>query len=136
MNYNNYNGYQNGYYNPYSQPYQNQKVNYPNNNYSFNQPQQMINNKDFDYVNGIEEAKNYILNPNQLIYLKDKQSNLIFVKKADEQGRYILNAYELREVNQNKETEYVKKSDLLTLEEKINKLSALLENKNDSGEVK
>lgn len=131
MNYNNYSNYSNGYYNPYPQPYQSQKNNYmPNYNY----PQQMGSNKDFDYVNGIEEAKNYILSPNQLIFLKDKQSNLIFEKKADEQGRYVLKAYELKEVNQSKEGEFVKKSDLLTLEEKINRLSALLENKNDSRE--
>lgn len=137
MNNNYYGNY--GYpYSSYQTPYYN---NVPNNNYmskgmsNVNQQNAYFGNtKEFDYVNGVEEAKNYILSPNQLVYLKDKQSNLIFEKKADEQGRYVLKAYELKEVNQSKDNDYVTKSDFTALEEKINKLAALLENKKDLSE--
>ncbi len=138
----------NNYYGNYGYPYNNYQMPYYNagssnnimqkNMPNVNQPNYYVGNaKEFDYVNGVEEAKNYILAPNQTVYLKDKQSNLFFEKKADEQGRYTIKAYELKEVNQNKDNDYVTKSDFTTLEEKINRLSALLENKKDlDGEVK
>lgn len=53
------------------------------------------------FVNGIEGAKAFIVQPNQTIYLKDSDSNLLFEKRADSQGKYTLNAFEMKDVQIN-----------------------------------
>lgn len=98
MNFNNYN-------NPYNQyPY----TNYMNNNVQYQQPQQMqqpiqqqTNYLPLTFVNGIEGAKAFIVGANQTIYLKDSDSNVLFEKRADAQGKYTLIAYELKSIELN-----------------------------------
>lgn len=87
MNFNNYN-------NPYNQyPY----TNYMNNNVQYQQPiQQQTTYLPLTFVNGIEGAKAFIVGANQTIYLKDSDSNVLFEKKADSQGKYTILAYELK----------------------------------------
>ena len=53
------------------------------------------------FINGIEGAKAFIVQPNQVIYLKDSDSNLLFEKRADAQGKYSLIAFELKEIQIN-----------------------------------
>lgn len=160
MNYN-YN-----YNNPYNQyPY----TAYPNNSNNnmqyqqyaqpsqvqYQQPTQQISQQTtylpLTFVNGIEGAKAFIVGANQTIYLKDSDSNVLFEKKADNQGKYTLTAYRLDKVDINnigKDTnanpistdrfimkddikEFVKLSDLNALEtlfeSKLDKLSSRIE---------
>lgn len=98
MNYNN--PYNNPYYNPYQQyPYT------QGNAQQFQMPQQpqaqvqQTNYLPLTFVNGIEGAKAFIVNPNQIIYLKDSDSNLLFEKKADSQGKYTITAFELKQID-------------------------------------
>ena len=161
MNYNNYN-------NPYNQyPY----TAYGNNNnnmqyqqyaqqpqmaYQQQTPQNMQQPQQTTYlpltfVNGVEGAKAFIVGANQIIYLKDSDSNILFEKKADNQGKYTLTAFELKQIDINnigKNTnpnpistdrfimkedikDFVKLSDLNALEtlfeSKLDKLSSRIE---------
>jgi hypothetical protein len=60
------------------------------------------------FVNGIEGAKAFIVGANQTVYLKDSDSNMLYEKKADSQGRYSIIAYELKQVESNQpKTDYV-----------------------------
>ena len=83
MNYNNNyynpNAY-NGYYNVPNQP----NYNFQNNN---------LNKTIFSFVNGIDEARAFIVSPNQVAYLMDNNSSHLFIKKADQTGRYMLEDY-------------------------------------------
>lgn len=49
-------------------------------------------------VAGLEGTKEIIVLPNQSVYLKDSDSNMMFLKQADAQGRYSLKAYDLKEI--------------------------------------
>lgn len=96
MNYNNYN--------PYNQyPYSNYMN---NNNMQYQQPQQQIVQPQTTYlpltfVNGIEGAKAFIVGANQVVYLKDSDSNTLFEKRADSQGKYTLVAYSMKPIELN-----------------------------------
>jgi hypothetical protein len=115
------------YNNPYFNPYQ---------QYPYTQPTQqqtpMTNYLQLTFINGIEGAKAFIVAPNQTIYLKDSDSNILYEKKADAQGRYTLTAFELKPVEINTptapvKTEYATTSDLNALKsfftEQVNILS-------------
>lgn len=100
--YGNYNFGNSGYQQPNYTQYQPNQTMY--NQYQTPQMQQVnpqTNYLSLTFVNGIEGAKAFIVNPNQVIYLKDSDSNLIFEKKADAQGKYTLNAFEMKEVQIN-----------------------------------
>ena len=117
------------YNNPYINPYQ---------QYPYTQPTQqqnapMTNYLQLTFINGIEGAKAFIVAPNQTIYLKDSDSNILYEKKADAQGRYTLTAFELKPVEINTptapvKTEYATTSDLNALKsfftEQVNILSS------------
>lgn len=105
----------------YYNPYQN---NYGYQNYQPQQQMQMPrqNNTIFVFVNGIDEARTYILSPNQTAYLLDNNSNHLFIKKADMSGRYVMEDYILTKAEQENE-DFVKKSDLLQLQNQINALT-------------
>lgn len=132
------------YNNPYFNPYQ---------QYPYTQPTQqqtpMTNYLQLTFINGIEGAKAFIVAPNQTIYLKDSDSNILYEKKADAQGRYTLTAFELKPVEINTptapvKTEYATTSDLNALKsfftEQVNILSseikkAVKTQNNNVGEV-
>ncbi len=101
------------YYNPYP-------------NYQNFQPQPMQMNRQnsflFAFVNGVEDARAYIVSANQTAYLLDNNSNHLFIKKADMSGRYIMEDYILTKAEQDN-GDYVKKSDLLQLQNQINALT-------------
>ena len=108
------------YNNPYFNPYQS----YPYTQQQYHQPQQQMqtNYLQLTFINGIEGAKAFIVAPNQTIYLKDSDSNILYEKKADAQGRYTLTAFELKQIDINNsstnapvKTEYATTSDLVAL---------------------
>lgn len=74
------------------------------------------------FVNGIEGAKSYIVAPNQTVYLRDSDADIIYIKTADPQGRYILKSYNLVPVEQTKPSEYATIDALKDLEERLTKL--------------
>lgn len=124
------------YSNPYYQyPYTMQSCAQPQPQYQ--QPQQ-TSYYPLTYVNGIEGAKAFIVSPNQVVYLKDSDSNMLFEKRADQTGRYSLIAYEMNQIdmNSNKPTqnkmEYATKSELEQFREdfiaRLNKLTEASEN--------
>ena len=61
------------------------------------QPQQMTYHP-LTFVNGIEGAKAFIVGANQVVYLKDSDSNLLFVKRADMQGKYNIEVFEMKQI--------------------------------------
>jgi hypothetical protein len=109
--------YNNPYFNPYNQ-------------YPYSQPQQpQTNYLPLTFISGIEGAKAFIVAPNQVVYLKDSDSNILYEKRADAQGRYSLTAYEMKPVNDTskQQSEFATTSDLTALKsmltEKIDILS-------------
>lgn len=139
-NYTNYGNYGNGYYYPNSQ-----YGNYPNYNYQQQVQQQVpmqqnnvmqqqvpVQNSNgtkhiFAFVNGVEDARAYIVGANCTAYLKDLNSNLLFEKRADNKSNYTMEIYELNKVNENN-TEFVKQADFESLRTDLNKLSTSFEN--------
>ena len=111
--------YTNPYFNPYNQ--------YP---YSQPQPQpQQTNYLPLTFVSGIEGAKAFIVAPNQVIYLKDSDSNILYEKRADAQGRYSLTAFEMKPVNDSKSTsDYATTSDLNALKSMLTEKIDILSN--------
>ncbi len=129
--------YNNPYYNPYQQyPYT--QVNtqgtqqYTQYQQMPQQPQQQIqtNYLPLTFVNGVEGAKAFIVHPNQTIYLKDSDSDLLFEKKADSQGKYTINAFKLTQVDYNKPFSQFNQTNVInyaTLDD-LSKLQTKLEN--------
>lgn len=121
MNFNNpyFNPYQQY---PYTQQYQPQQVQQPQTSYL-----------PLTFVSGLEGAKAFIVGANQVVYLRDSDSNILYEKKADAQGRYTLTAYELNAIDTNAQTqqpksEYATTTDLNALKsffiEQMNILSS------------
>lgn len=121
-NYNSYGyggyGYNSNYYNPTSQ--------------------QHASYIPLTFVNGIEGAKAYIVSPNSTIYLRDSDSDKIFIKSSDAQGRLMMKTYRLVEINDNEPkqqtqdfTSFATKDDLKAVEERIDKLQSVLEEKEE-----
>ena len=114
----------NNYNNPYNQ------YPYTNNVYQpqYQQPQQTTY-LPLTFVNGIEGAKAFIVGANQVVYLKDSDSNILYEKRADQQGRYTLTAYEMNKIDMNNPTpvKYAQICDLNALNEKVNILSSKVE---------
>lgn len=52
------------------------------------------------FVSGIEGAKAFILAPNQTVYLRDSETETLFIKTADSQGRYTLKTYVLTPIEE------------------------------------
>ena len=94
MNFNNpYNQYP---YSNYQQPTYNQFNQQPQYQQQIVQPQTTY--LPLTFVNGIEGAKAFIVGANQVVYLKDSDSNTLFEKKADAQGKYTLTAYSMKPI--------------------------------------
>lgn len=101
------------------------------------QPQQQTQYIPLTFVSGIEGAKAFIVAPNQTVYLRDSDSETLFVKTADVQGRYTLKVYNLipiEEAQRGQKTNFATIDALNSLksdfEEKMNKISAELEKLN------
>lgn len=130
-NYNNYGyggyGYNSNYYNP--------TPNAPT------QSQQQASYIPLTFVNGIEGAKAYIVSPNSTIYLRDSDSDKIFIKSSDAQGRLMMKAYHLVEMNDDEPKQsiadlssFATKDELKEINEKIDRIQSKLNEKEKSGE--
>ncbi len=127
--YNQYNYNQNGY-----GVYPNQQMTqYPQQyqqSYQAYQPQQQqVVYHPLTFVNGIEGAKAFIVNPNQVFYLLDSDSNTLYVKTADAQGRCELKSFVLSTTESNNNYQkpitpinYVTKEDLVAFKDEIIKV--------------
>lgn len=112
---------------------------YGNNfNYGFNQPsmpylpdyrqaqQAQMSNVAWVYVNGIEGARNQIVQPNQVAWMMDNSEPRIYVKAVDNVGSVTLRAFALNEIDTNslttgarEQSAYVTRNDLSALENRI-----------------
>lgn len=116
-------------YNQYSQypyNYSQQQPQYQ----QYQQPQQIQNQYiPLTFVSGIEGAKAFIVAPNQTVYLRDSDSDTIYIKTANSQGRYDLQAYTLTPINGNSSKnnpDYLKISDFSDFKKDLeNRLSNL-----------
>lgn len=73
------------YYNPYGyqqQPYQQTQ-----------QPQTTYH--PLTFVSGLVGAQAFIVSPGQTVYLMDMQDKMLYIKTADNQGRYSLQSFNL-----------------------------------------
>ena len=116
-----YNPYQTQYQPQYSNPYQQTQYQQP-----MYQTQPQVIYHPLTYVNGIEGAKAFIVNAGQTIYLMDSDSNTLFVKTADTQGRYDLKSFNLvsASLDNNRQTSevpnnYVTKEDLMQFKKEL-----------------
>lgn len=117
----NYNAYGYGGYNPYN----------PNNNY---QPQQQPQMNHYAFVNGIEGAKSFQLQPNQNIMLMDSDNPICYMKQSNNIGQSTLRYFKLVEVSEQEirsanqtptNNDYVLKSDFEALVKRIDELTSV-----------
>lgn len=121
----------NPYINPYASPYQ-QQYPQPTQMPTQMQPTQMSNqNNGFVWVDGIEEANNFYVAPNNAVQLWDKNSPCIYKKSADSTGKPSMQIFDL--VERKTETplkndfkadfsDFVKRNEITQLEERVAKL--------------
>lgn len=130
MSYNNYNNY------PYGAPYQ--QYSYYNQNPSQNNQNQQPQMNQYAFVNGIEGAKAFQLQPNQSILLMDSDNHICYMKQTNNIGQATLRYFKLVEISEadlrgqnvqsDKSIDYVTKNEFKELSnrfedllEKINK---------------
>ena len=133
MNYN-YNQYGQYPYNYAQQPAYQQQYNQYQQPQQMQQMQQQTQYIPLTFVSGIEGAKAFIVAPNQTVYLRDSDTETLFIKTADNQGRYTLKTYNLTPtdgVTKQNNVEFATISELNAVkrdfEERMNKLSLELE---------
>ena len=133
------------YYQPY-QPYQppmadqlmqlRQNQYQPNMQQGFQQTQQPAQPtiQSMIWVNGLNDAKNYLIAPNSAVALWDSTSPCIYLKQADASGKPSMKIYDLVErsqrpaqASQAPAIEYAPLSRLEALEARLNELAAVKE---------
>ncbi len=123
--------------------------NYPNGNVMYNtqqplqapqyQAQQQIY-LPITYINGYNEAKRFLVFPNQTIFLKDDENGILYEKQVDSAGKVYLRPYKLTQIKLddlesgkalNSDNQYASKGDLTRLESvvlnNINNLKSVIE---------
>lgn len=85
------------------------------NNYNFYNHQQAM----FSYVNNLDEANSYLLTFPSTVYLKDRNTDAIYEKTLDYQGRYSMKVYKPFQPQDNK---VVTREEFLELQNKVNEL--------------
>ena len=125
----------------------------PNYPYGFNpynnylRQQAPVQNNTYAFVNGIEGAKSYIVQPNQTVLLMDNDSPVCYMKQANGLGQSSLRYFKLVEVkesdlkvtndtpNQFDPELFAKKEDFVTLKKQLDKLEKLFkDNKSKEAE--
>ena len=124
MSYNNYGNYPYG--SPYQSPYYHPNVSQNN---QVNQQPQM---NQYAFVNGIEGAKSFQLNPNQTILLMDSDSPVCYMKTSNGVGQSTLRYFKLTEVTEadlkaqsipnDKSIDYVTKNEFKELSDRFEQL--------------
>lgn len=125
---------QNNFNNPYG-------YNYSQNSYN-NYNQQRMNQ--YAFVNGIEGAKSFQIQPNSMVMLLDSDNPIIYKKTSNGYGQASIECYkmvqisenELRGVNTTQPTQdFVLKADFDALNKRVDEIMATLK-KDENGEVK
>lgn len=77
-------------------------------------PQQQTQQASIEYVNGIEGAKAYIMQPNSTKWLMDSDGNYFYLKSSNAQNQASVRMYEYKEIDiaTKKEKEQEKKQDI------------------------
>lgn len=107
-------------YNPY--PYNP----YPQSYYPPQQPQANV----YAFVNGVEGAKAYAIQPNQQVMLMDSDQPLVYLKSSNAMGQASLKYYRLTEIDEvtargkAPTADYATKADLEALAKRIDELTA------------
>ena len=128
----------NPYINPYASPYNPQPQPQPMMQ-NFQQPQipqmqQQTPQNGFVWVDGIEEANNFYVAPNNAVQLWDKNLPCIYKKSADAAGKPTMQIFDLverkNEIPSRIDSKadfsgFVKREEIIPLEERIAKLEAL-----------
>ena len=128
----------NPYINPYASPYNPQPQPQPMMQ-NFQQPQipqmqQQTPQNGFVWVDGIEEANNFYVAPNNAVQLWDKNLPCIYKKSADAAGKPTMQIFDLVErkneipsrIDSKADfSSFVKREEIIPLEERIAKLEAL-----------
>jgi len=99
---------------------------YPYQNYL---PQQT---QTIQYVNGRQSAESYQMPANSSVILMDSNKARFYLKQTDASGLTTIRAYDFKEVEENKPTEYVTKSEFENFKAEIK--GADHESVNDAGE--
>lgn len=150
-NFNNpYNNYPYGnVYQPFTYPYGNMNYQGNNNQQINNQQMQQPQMNQYAFVNGIEGAKSFQMQPNQTILLMDSDRPVCYMKTTNNIGQASLRYFKLTEVNENElkddtqpqtnnvNNDYVLKADFDALSKKVNDLLGKMEkpykNENSKG---
>lgn len=114
---------------------------YPNNNYlQQNQVnKQPIGQNTYAFVNGLEGAKSFIVQPNQTVLLMDSEQPICYMKTANSIGQSSLRYFKLTETSENEirglsnkdtqpTTDYVSRNEFDNLIERIKKLEGATNN--------
>lgn len=80
------------------------------------------------YVNGIDEARNFQMQPNQVALLMDDYKPLLYVKSSNQLGQATIKTFKLEEVVESTEQENKR---LDNLEQKLNEIMSILGAKKD-----
>lgn len=111
-------------------------MNYDNfpqfNPYGQYQPQRQIQQNVYAFVNGIEGAKSFIVQPNMTVLLMDSEQPVCYMKQANGLGQSTLRYFKLTEVSESdirtsnattqNNIEYATKDDIKGILERIDKL--------------
>lgn len=97
------------------------------------QPATPSTNVSWVYVNGINGARNQIVQPSQTSWMMDNNEPIIYVKSVDGMGTATLKAFRLTEIpsdrpaeNANTDTAYAYKSDLDAIIKRMNAIEEAL----------
>lgn len=112
------------------QYYNNQNNNMTQNN-NMSQNNGVTSNVTWIQVNGINGAKEHIVQPNQTAWLMDNNDSVFFVKSADNLGVTTLRCYKFYEINANEQVKentvnYVLKSDFDNLKSRMEQLEQII----------
>lgn len=126
----------NPYINPYDSPYNPQPQQMMQNFQQQTMPQiqQQTPQNGFVWVDGIEEANNFYVAPNNAVQLWDKNSPCIYKKSADAAGKPTMQIFDL--VERKNETpsktdfkadlsDFVKRDEIILLEQRIASIEAI-----------
>ena len=128
-------------YNPYGGNFYGGNFGYNQNQYPNNYQQPKVNQQSTQYywVNNIEGAKSFQMLPNQTVMLMDSENPVVYMKQTNNMGQATLKYFKLTEIseqevrNQNIQPapEYALKSDIDTLNEKLDSILKSLSSKEE-----
>jgi len=112
--------------------------NFNNNNYggpypnpSYYNPYSQLKTNQYAFVNGIEGAKSFQMQPNQMVMLLDSDNPIIYKKTSNQYGQATIECFKMVPISENElkgtnvqpNQEYVLKSDFEVLVKRIDELT-------------